>query len=322
MRRWLVAGIGVVGVLAAGVLLAGGAIRLEGSTAGSSPTPLPPVPASDRVVAEARAIPARTAEIGAAVPGEVARVAVAEGDVVVAGALLLALDSTTADANVVAAKAVLDAADAGADQAAAAERQAAAEVNRAKAVLDGAKAARDQVPSGASKAQKRAADAQISTARAGIASALAAQDGLTAAAVAAGADRARAASLLTAAQAAASALQLTAPFAGTVAAVDAKDGDVVAAGAPLIRMASGGWTFQTTDLGQDGVAAIAVGNAATVTVDGFGGSPVPARVTRIASVGADSQGDVVFTVVVEPTGDVPDGLRWNMKASIQIAKRP
>ncbi len=321
MRRWLV-GIGVIGVLAVAVLLAGGTVRLGSSPAGTSPTPLPPVPPSDRVVAEARAIPALTAEIGAPVPGVVARVAVREGDTVAAGAPLLALESTTADANVAAAKAALDAADAGVDQAAAADRQATAEVARAQAALDGARAARDQIPSGASSARKRASAAQVRAAQAGIASARASRDQLKAAAAAAAADRARAAAALTAAQAAASVLQLTAPFAGTVAAVDAQVGDVVGVGSPLVRVAGGGWTFQTTDLGQDGLAAIAVGSVATVTVDGFGGSPIPARVTRIASVGADSQGDVVFAVVLEPTGTVPDGIRWNMKASVEIAKQP
>jgi multidrug resistance efflux pump len=322
MRRWLVALIGLLGVLAVVALLVGGTIPFAGSRVGASATPLPPVPASDRVVAEARAVPARTAELGVSVPGVVARVSVGEGDTVAAGAPLLALDGAAADANVAAARATLDAAAARVDQASAAASQADAEVNRAQAAFDVAKAGRDQVPSTASSAQKRAADAQVHGAQAGVASARAARDGLTAAARAAEADRARAAAALVGAQAAASALQLSAPFAGTVASVDAKPGDVVAAGPPLIRIAAGGWTFHTTDLGQDAVASIAVGNPATVTVDGFGGSPIAARVTRIASVGVDSQGDILFTVVLEPTGTVPDGIRWNMKASAQIATRP
>jgi hypothetical protein len=80
--------------------------------------------------------------------------------------------------------------------------------------------------------------------------------------------------------------------------------------------------FETTDLTQDEVAAIAVGGAATVIVDGFGGSAIDGRVARIDAIGEDRQGDIVFTVVVEPTGDVPDGLRWNMVASVEIEKAP
>jgi multidrug resistance efflux pump len=322
MRRWIVGGAVAVALVAAvGWVASGG---LGGSTgAAASPTPLPPVPASDVVVAEARAVPATQATVAGAAAGTVIGVDVAEGARVATGAVLVRLDPTSVRAEVAAAKAALDAATARSAQAADAVRQASAEVDRASAGLQAARAARDQLPDGASSARKRAANAEVDAAEAGLAAARAARDGAEAAATAAKAEAARAAAALDAATAAEARLTTTAPIAGVVADVTVAVGDVVAAGTPLVRIAGdGGWMFETTDLTQDEVAAIAVGGAATVIVDGFGGSAIDGRVARIDAIGEDRQGDIVFTVVVEPTGDVPDGLRWNMVASVQIARAP
>ena len=76
MRRWVVGGVAAVAVVAVIAVLAAGGLS-TGSRPGGSPTPLPPVPLPDRVVAEARAVPAAWAAVGAAAPGLVARVAVA-----------------------------------------------------------------------------------------------------------------------------------------------------------------------------------------------------------------------------------------------------
>lgn len=319
MRRWIAGGLAAVAVIVAVVILASG-WPPAGSGSPATPTPLPPVPPSDRVVAEARIVPAAWAALGAATPGLVARVAVAEGDRVAVGAVLVELDATTAEAEVTAAKAAFDAASARSDQAAAATTQAAAEVDRATAAVQAARAVRDQLPSGASAARKRQANAELDAATAGREAARAVEKGAAAAATAAEADEARAAALFDATRAAANRLTITAPIAGLVAEVAVAVGDAVTAGPPLIRIAGdGGWTFETTDLTQDEVAAIEVGAAATVTVDGFAGAPIAGRVARIAAFGEDHQGDVVFTVVVAPDGAVPDGVRWNMQASIEIA---
>jgi HlyD family secretion protein len=289
--------------------------------AGSSPTPLPPVPAAADVVAEARAVPKAWATVAGVVPGAVASVAVDEGRRVAVGDELVRLDAAGAEAEVAAAEAAVEGARARAAQASAAATQAAAEVDRAEAAVTAARARRDQLPSGASGAQKRAANADITAAKAGLRSAKAARSGAEQAADAATAEEARAAAALDAAKAALARLTITAPIAGTVADVAVGAGDPVAAGQPLVRIAGdGGWTFETTDLTQDEVAAIAMGAEAAVVVDGFAGMTIPGRVARIAAIGEDRQGDVVFTVVVEPTGAVPDGIRWNMVASVEIAK--
>jgi HlyD family secretion protein len=322
MRRWVVAGVVVVAVLAAAAVLVASA-GSGGVGGAASPTPLPPVSASDTVVAEARVMPKSRATVSAAVPGTVSRVAVVEGGRVAAGTVLVELDPTTARADVAAAQAALDAATARATQAAATVTQAAAEADRAAAAVRSARAIRDELPKGASSAQKRAAKADIGGAEAALDAAKAARSGAAAAAEAAKGDQARAAAALDAAKAVEATLTITAPISGTVADVSVDVGDQVAAGSPVARIAGdGGWTFETTDLTQDEVAAIAVGSAATTVVDGFSGTPIEGRVSRIAAIGEDRQGDVYFTVVVEPTGNLPDGLRWNMVSSVQIARAP
>jgi len=322
MRRLVVAGLAIAaGIVAVALLVGGGLVTGPGSSA--SATALPPVPASDRVVAEARVVPETSAEVGATVPGTVVRVAVVEGDGVAAGAELVKLDTSEADARVAQAQAALDASAARTEQAAVAVRQAAAEVDRAAASVRVARATRDLVPDGAASARKRSADAQVSAALAGLEAARAAEDAAAAAAKAAEADKAVAAAGLDGARAAAARLTIRAPIAGTVADLAVAVGDSVSAGLPLIRIAGeGGWAFETTDLAQDSVAVIEVGDTATVTVDGFPGTSIPGRVARIAAFGEDRQGDVVFTAVVVPDGAVPDSLRWNMKASIEIAATP
>ena len=65
-----------------------------------------------------------------------------------------------------------------------------------------------------------------------------------------------------------------------------------------------------------------VGSDAIATVDGFAGAPIAGHVARISAFGEDRQGDVVYTVVVVPSGAVPDRVRWNMKASVEIASAP
>jgi multidrug resistance efflux pump len=324
MRRFVIAGVIVVAVAAVAVVVASSLLPGgSGTTTGASSTPLPPVPASATIVAEARVMPGTRAVVAAAVPGTVSEVAVAEGDLVAAGAVIAQLDPTAAQADVAAAQAAVDAATERATQAEAAAAQASAEVDRASAAVRSARAIRDQLPKGAPAAQKRAANADIDGAEAALAAARAARSGAQAAAAAAGADVARASAALDAATAAEAKLSITTPIAGTVADIAVETGDPVAAGSIVARIAGpGGWTFETTDLTQDEVAAIAVGSTATASVDGFAGTPIEGRVARIAAIGEDRQGDVYFTVVVEPTGAVPDGLRWNMVASVQISRAP
>jgi multidrug resistance efflux pump len=321
VRRWIV--VAVVAAVAVGLVALGGTWLSGGDGSGATPTAPPPVPPANRVVAEARVVPVAAATVAAPVPGIVSRVPVGEGDAVAAGDVIAVLDDAAAEAEVAAARAVLDGATAGRDRAAAISTQAAAEVDRATEIWRSVRAIRDQLPSGSSAARIRQADADVAAAAAGIQAAEAAQSAAAAAAVAAGAEVARAQAALDAAETGLARLTVVAPIAGTVADLAVGTGDVIAAGTPVARIAGpGGWRFETTDLTQAEVTSITVGATAMVSVDGLAGTQIAGRVLRIAAYGQDLQGDVVFTAVIEPTGDVPDGLRWNMRASVEIATGP
>jgi hypothetical protein len=88
---------------------------------------------------------------------------------------------------------------------------------------------------------------------------------------------------------------------------------------PAARVADlSSFRFETTDLDETAVGRIGDGATVTVTVDAYPDAPIAARVTSIAPFGEESSGDVVYTVLLEPTGEVPEGLRWNMTASVSI----
>lgn len=335
----------VVAVVAGGAWFASGGSG--GPDTGGTPAPsLGPVPESNVVAADARAIPVNRVELAA--PGSggvVAEVSVAEGDTVTVGQPLLRLDGTplegqvaTAEAGVAAAEAGVATARAGVDQAQASVRQAAAQVTAANAAVSqaaaGARAAdanRDQTPSGTKL--RRAANAEVDRAWAAYRGALAQAEAARRAEAAARAAvetartevaRARAGVAsakvtLAAARAALDDLVLISPIAGTIVTLDAVPGETLAPGVPVVRIADpSAWQFETIDLDETSVGRISEGATATVSVDAFPDMKIPARVVAIDRFGQPSAGDIVYAVVLEPTGDVPDDLRWNMTANALI----
>jgi multidrug resistance efflux pump len=332
-------------------IVAGGAWFLSGgpggTTAGGSPAPsLGPVPESDTVASDARAIPVTRVELAApGAGGVVAEVLVAEGDTVTAGQPLLRLDGTqlegqvaVAEAAVAAAKAAVDTARAGVTQAQAAVRQAASQVTAANAAVSqaaaggrAAQANRDQTPAGTKL--RRAANAEVDRAwaayRGAVAQAEAARRAEAAAKAAVATARtevararagvASAEASLAAAKAALDGLVLGSPIAGTVVTLDAVVGETVGPGVPVVRIADpGAWRFETIDLDETSVGRITEGATATISVDAFPDVSIPATVVKIDRFGQPSAGDIVYAVVLEPTGEVPEGLRWNMTASAVI----
>jgi membrane fusion protein (multidrug efflux system) len=290
------------------------------------------IPADAGVVAEGRALPIQWAELVPATSGRVVRVA-AEGATVKAGDVVLALDTTQADAEVAGAQAGVDGASAGAARAEAALLQAQAAVTAAQAGVDGAaagrraaQAARDALPSAASTDQEHQADAEVDRATAAVEQAKAqrtsAKAGVTAAEAAvsgAKADLARAEAALASVTAGRDLLVLTAPFTGTVIAVSPRVGDRVGPQAVAVRLADdSAWRFETTDLSETTIARVRTGAAVSVTVDGLPGESIAGTVETVGGYGAASQGDIVFRVVVAPDGTVPAGLRWNMTVTLEI----
>jgi multidrug resistance efflux pump len=295
------------------------------------------IPADHGVVAEGRAVPVRSIELEAAVPGTVAGAPVAQGDAVTEGEILLTLDAAGATAQVAQAQAGVDAATAGVTQAKASYAQAQAGVAVAQAAVSEASAAvrvadatRDALPGAASNDQERQADAQVDQAQAGLDRARASRtqaraqvDAARAAVAAAEADLAGATATLDGANAALADTEVRAPFAGTVVSIEAVPGDRVAPGVVLVRLADlSAWQFETSDLSETSIARVHEGAAATVTVDGLPGVEIAGAVASAGGYGASVQGDITFRVVVDPTGEVPAGLRWNMTVTMEIEGAP
>ncbi len=248
---------------------------------------------------------------------------------------LLRFDAELADAEIQAAQAAVDAASASVAQAEAAAAQAQQQVEAADASVEGGRAAvrvadaqRDGTPSGTTA--RRAANAEVDRAQAALDTARdqrdAARRGRDVAARAvdvATAELARAQAALDQATIARDELTVTAPFAGVVASLDGRVGETVAPGTIVARVADpAGWRFETTDLDETSVGRITEGASATVSLDAFPDAVIEARVASIAPFGDAETGDIVYTVVLEPTGSVPEGLRWNMTASATIDAAP
>jgi multidrug resistance efflux pump len=335
-RPWRRLAVALAVMAAAGgalLLLAGDMLGVPGPAATPS---LPPVPPATEVVADGRVVPVRSAELGVSLPGTISEVAVAEGDRVTEGQPLIIIDDPAVRAEVDAAKAAVTAAEAAVALAEATRTQAVAQreaaeaaVDQAQAVVAGARAARDALPTGAGSAQRRAADAEVAAAlaalevaRAQLRAAGGARDAAAAGVTAATADLARAAAGLAAAEAALARLTVTAPFAGIVASLEARIGERATPGIPIVRLAdTSSWLIETTDLDETTVARVAVGSRATISFDGLPGVIVEGRVASVALYGALVHGDIVYRVVVEPA-TIPEGLRWNMTATVTVSAGP
>jgi HlyD family secretion protein len=89
-------------------------------------------------------------------------------------------------------------------------------------------------------------------------------------------------------------------------------------GVPLVRIAdTSDWRIETTDLDETTVARVAVGAPVTITFDGLPDVTVDGTIVSVALYGANTQGDIVYRAIVEPTS-VPDGVRWNMTATVTV----
>lgn len=124
---------------------------------------------------------------------------------------------------------------------------------------------------------------------------------------------------VTAAQALLDKMVLKAPFAGVVANVNAKVGEVVVPGVPVVTLADfSGWQVETTDLTELNVVAVAVGFPAEITIDAFPGETLTGTITDISSVSNLVLGDVTYvvTVALDDPGDLP--LRWGMTTFVTI----
>ena len=114
-------------------------------------------------------------------------------------------------------------------------------------------------------------------------------------------------------------LTLVAPFAGTVAEIDAEVGELVAPGAPVVRLGSaGGWAVETTDLVELDVVDVAAGQVVAVTLDALPDEVLRGTVIDVGRAPATVRGDVVYRarVALDAYPDLP--LRWGMTAVVDF----
>jgi HlyD family secretion protein len=135
---------------------------------------------------------------------------------------------------------------------------------------------------------------------------------------AAEAEVAAARATLTQAKAALAETELKAPFAGTVAALDARVGEQVGLGTPLVQLADlSAWQIETDDLTEINVVRVAEGAPVAISFDALPDIRMAGKVTRIKPLGENKQGDMTYRVVIAPDQTDPR-LRWNMTASVAI----
>jgi HlyD family secretion protein len=191
-----------------------------------------------------------------------------------------------------------------------------ADITQARSDLAGAQASLAAIRNGASQAEIDAAQAEVRRTEAQLAllkagerpEAIAVQQAVLKAAEAA----------LQQAQVALAETELRAPFPGIVASLDVKIGEHVVAGTPVVRMADLALIqIETSDLTELGIVRVKEGAPVTITVDALPGAEFTGKVTRIKPLGENKQGDIIYTVVVEPDRQDPR-LRWNMTTSVSI----
>jgi HlyD family secretion protein len=193
----------------------------------------------------------------------------------------------------------------------------AADLAAARAQVDQAQAQLDALQAPARSAEVDAAQAEIRRAQAQVA--LLEAGARPEAIAGAEADVAAAQAALAQAQVALAETELRAPFAGTVADLEAKVGEQVGPGSPIVVLADlSAWQIETDDLTELSVVRLHEGDPVTITFDAVPDLELPGRVVRIEAIGQDKMGDITYTVVVAPDRH-DERLRWNMTASVVIS---
>jgi HlyD family secretion protein len=120
-----------------------------------------------------------------------------------------------------------------------------------------------------------------------------------------------------AAKAAQDDIALIAPFDGTVVAIDVAPGEIVLPGKAVVLLTDlSKLQVETTDLSEQDIDRVALGQNTTVHVDALGGD-LEGKVVNIAPRANTVGGDVVYTVYID-LDEVPKNLRWGMSVEVEI----
>ena len=232
--------------------------------------------ASSQVKASAVVVPAQETRLSFVISGLVDEIFVAEGDRVQAGQTLATLDTTNLEYNIIAAQAALTSAEI--DAQIQRQRRKQFDSNTFKFVY---------VSSPGEKILE--ADSIVEQRR----------------------------FALEAAEASLAQGTLVAPFEGTVVEVNISPGEYVQpAQVIIVIVALENLQIETTDLSELNIAAVEIGQPATVFVEALG-EEFPGKVTAISPISDTIGGDVVFKVTVK-LDEQPDDLLWGMSADVDI----
>ena len=114
--------------------------------------------------------------------------------------------------------------------------------------------------------------------------------------------------------------ELHSPLSGTVAKLNVKAGESVNIGQASATVADfSNWLVKTTDLTELDVVNIVEGETVTVTLDAMPESPLTGTVLSIGQTFSESQGDVVYEVIISLT-EIDPAMRWGMTAVVEFAE--
>jgi RND family efflux transporter MFP subunit len=269
-----------------------------------NPVALPPPAAARREITGSGFVvaPQKTA-VFSKYEGEVVRVAVASGDIVTAGQVLVVLDDASArfaleQAVSDKAKAELQAQASDIDHA-----QAAASLARTRTLALRDAASRqtlEEAETALRKAENAVAQARRSVESAGLA--------------------------IRIAQEKVDALTVRAPFAGTVTRLEAHVGDSVLARADSVRESQSLLTLSDTaqlvidaDVAESQIGALGAGLAGEAVLDGFPDRPFAVTVSRLAATASAEKGTISLRLALQHP---PQGIRPNMAARIRLFLDP
>lgn len=109
-------------------------------------------------------------------------------------------------------------------------------------------------------------------------------------------------------------LELRAPFAGTLARIDLKTGEQVAAGIPVVILADfTTWVVETDNLTEIEVVRVEPGQTVTIALDALPDAEFTGTVRTIESIFEEKRGDITYTVTIDLTATDPR-IRWGMTA--------
>ena len=121
---------------------------------------------------------------------------------------------------------------------------------------------------------------------------------------------------LAAAQAALDNLDLKAPFGGTVVDVNISDGQLISTGTWSVLLADyAEWYVETSDLSEQEVVNVSVGQGATITPDALPNLTLQGKVTEITGESHMQAGDVLYTARLLLNQSDPR-LLWGMTVEI------